>query len=294
MNLALEALLREPIPAPPGDLEEHLGRVATLGARFEDPIDRAAVGGAIADRLGYAFAAGYGAALQRLVPELGGRRACLAATESGGGHPRAMLTKLEKGRLVGTKTFATLAPSADEILVVASIGERDGKNELRVVRVPRERPGITIEPRPPWPVAPEIPHAIVTLDTAVDEADVLPGDGYDRYLKPFRTIEDVHVMAATVGYLLGVGRGSWPREVHEALCASYAAFRALGAADPSHFGTHIALAGAHAELRRTIGALDWSTVDATVRERWERDAPLLEVAGKARDARREAAWRALG
>ncbi len=198
-SLALEVLLREPIPAPPRDLEEHLARVKALQARFEDPVDRAAVGGVIADRLGYAFAAGYGAALQRLVPSLGDRRGCLAATESGGGHPRAIQTKLAGGRLVGTKTFATMAPAADELFVVASVGERDGKNELRVVRVPRGRAGLTIEPRPPWPVAPEIPHAIVTFDTAVEEGDVLPGDGYDRYLKPFRTIEDVHVMAATVG-----------------------------------------------------------------------------------------------
>jgi hypothetical protein len=288
---ALEALLREPIPAPPRDLEEHLARVEALDARFDDPVDRAAVGGLIADRLGYAFAAGYGAALQRLVPALGARRVCLAATESGGGHPRAIQTKLAGGRLVGTKTFATLAPVADELLVVASIGEREGKNELRVVRVKRGQAGVTIEPRPPWPVAPEIPHAIVELDTAVDEADVLPGDGYDRYLKPFRTLEDVHVVAATVGYLLGVGRTVWDRDVHEALSASFAALRALGAADPSHFGTHVALAGAQEALRRTIAALDWMRVDGPVRERWERDAPLLEVAGKARAARREAAWR---
>ena len=38
------------------------------------------------------------------------------------------------------------------------------------------------------------------------EADLLPGDGYDIYLKPFRTIEDIHVHAALIGYLVGVAR----------------------------------------------------------------------------------------
>ncbi len=80
----------------------------------------------------------------------------------------------------------------------------------------------------------------------------------------------------------------------EALAASFLGFRALGAAEPSHFGTHVALAGAHEALRRTVTALDWSKVDAPTRERWERDAPLLEVAGKARAARREAAWKTAG
>ena len=37
---------------------------------------------------------------------------------------------------------------------------------------------------------PEISHAEVELDRVkVSDADVLPGDGYDDYLKPFRTIE---------------------------------------------------------------------------------------------------------
>src|SRR4051794_40702609 len=40
-------------------------------ASFDRPIDRAILGGAGADRLGYAFAAGYAAALQALVPGLG-------------------------------------------------------------------------------------------------------------------------------------------------------------------------------------------------------------------------------
>lgn len=262
-------------------------------AEFSHSVDRAALGGFAADRLGFAFAAGYGAALQRLVPELADRRTCLAATEAGGGHPRAIETKLASRTLTGTKTFATLSPIADELLVVASLGAHEGRNVLRVVRVPRIRAGVVIEPLPPWPVAPEIPHAVVKLEGVVVEDDeVLPGDGYDRYLKPFRTIEDVHVMSATVGYLIGVGRRArWDRAVLEALIATFASFRSIADAEPSHFGTHVALAGAHHALEGIVEGLDWSVVDPPERERWTRDAPILKVAGKARAARREAAWR---
>ena len=57
---------------------------------------------------------------------------------------------------------------------------------------------MTIEDRPPTPFAPEIPHARITLaNVTVRDEDVLPGDGYARYLKPFRTIEDTFVLDPT-------------------------------------------------------------------------------------------------
>ncbi len=168
-------------------LEDHWSRVEAFDTRFTDTVDRAAFGGFSSDRLGFAFVAGYRAALQRLVPSLGGRRACLCATEEGGAHPRAIKATLADGRLRGTKTFATLASHAEELLVVVSVGEREGRNELRVARIPRSRAGVVVEEKAPWPVAPEIPHAIVRFeDVAVAEGDLLEGDGYARYLKPQR------------------------------------------------------------------------------------------------------------
>lgn len=276
-------------------LEDHWSRVEAFDTRFTDTVDRAAFGGFSSDRLGFAFVAGYRAALQRLVPSLGGRRACLCATEEGGAHPRAIKATLADGRLRGTKTFATLASHAEELLVVVSVGEREGRNELRVARIPRSRAGVVVEEKAPWPVAPEIPHAIVRFeDVAVAEGDLLEGDGYARYLKPFRTIEDIHVMASTAGYLFSVGRiAGWERAALEALAASIASLRAIAAFDPSQRGTHLALAGTIAAVERAVATLDFSKAPSETRERWERDAPLLQVAGKARAARRDAAWRSL-
>lgn len=276
-------------------LVEHWSRIEAFDARFDDTVDRAAFGGFSSDRLGFAFATGYRAALQRLVPALGGRRACLCATEEGGAHPRAIKTMLSGGHVRGTKTFATLATHAEELLVVVSVGERDGRNDLRVARIPAAREGVVIEEKPPWPVAPEIPHAIVRFDgVVVGDDDLLEGDGYARYLKPFRTIEDVHVMAATAGFLFSVGRiAGWERASLEALAASIASLRTIASFDPSQRGTHVALAGTIAMVERTVATLDFSKAPKETRERWERDAPLLEVAGKARAARRDTAWRSL-
>src|SRR6185312_4000420 len=115
---------------------------------FSSTVDRAAAGGFLADRLGYAFLAGYRAALARLAPSLS--RASLCATESAGAHPRAIATRLQQSSdpnfhvLTGEKTFATLASVADVLLVVASRGEEGGRNRLVVARIPASRPGITI------------------------------------------------------------------------------------------------------------------------------------------------------
>jgi len=131
-----------------------------LPAELSDdlPIDRAVRGGHAADRLGYAFAAGYGAALSALVPGVPPHTS-LCATEEGG---------------------------------------------AQVVKVDPRAPGVTLTEMPPPPFALEIGHAEVRLDTMVSPEAVLPGDGYDAYLKPFRTVEDVHVHGARLGWMLGL------------------------------------------------------------------------------------------
>src|SRR5438094_653029 len=92
--IALVTHLLDPSPAraPIASLVEFAARVSALH-RFDATIDRAAAAGFAADRLGYAFAGGYRAALARLVPAVTGS-ACLCATEAGGGHPRFIRTTL--------------------------------------------------------------------------------------------------------------------------------------------------------------------------------------------------------
>src|SRR5688572_26268883 len=84
---------------------------ATSSARTGSTIERALLGGALADRLGFAFASGYAEALRFLVPDLGGITA-LCATEEAGNHPRAIRTTLADGILRGHKKWATVASEA--------------------------------------------------------------------------------------------------------------------------------------------------------------------------------------
>jgi len=310
MSTILSTLLTAPLArGPHADVAAFL-RVLER-CPFPAPVEQAIWGGAQADRLGHAFAAGYVAALARLVGAASDAAAAsssarpvvrsMAATESGGGHPRAIacgLVERDGGLFLdGEKTFATMAPLAVEVLVVASRGAGvDGRNRLCMVRVRPGAAGVTITPRDPTPFAPEIPHARVTLrDVAVAEEDVLPGDGYEDWLKPFRTLEDTHVLAATIGYLGGVARAhDLSRGVQTELVALAAALVEVAARDPRAPLTHLVLAGHFGTARRVVDAVEaeWAAKESAKEEhaRWERDRSLLSIAEVVRAKRTEAAF----
>lgn len=284
----LRVLLQAPRQAHRSIAELDVALTEAAGS-FPLPVDQAILGGAIADRLGYAFAAGYAAALRRLVPGLAGR-ACFCVTEQTGAHPRAIRTTLDTvGRTItGSKAWSTLASSGDTLFVAVSAGTRGERNDIRLVRVGAAAPGVTLQRMPETPFTPEIPHFQVTFDaTPVD--DVLAGDGYEQYIKPFRTVEDTHVCASAVAYLVGVNRGWAP-----SLLTSLVALRSLALADPTDPAIHVSLDACIKSMQAAIAALDWTDVDPVVAARWTRDAPLLQVASRAREARTTAALKKLG
>jgi alkylation response protein AidB-like acyl-CoA dehydrogenase len=303
MDDVLRLLLETP-PAPASPLEDAAAWWAhhrALAARHPSPALLALAGGLAADRPAWAFASGYQAALRALVPGLpAGARAALCATEEGAGaHPTALATRLEAGgdggplRVHGEKTYVTLGTEADVLLVVASEGreEATGRNRLRLVRVDARAPGVRVEALPPAPLVPELPHARLSLAGAPVE-ELLPGDGYARYLKPFRTVEDCHVHAALLAFVLQVARRcGWPAPLVEALAAHALLLHALCGADPTAGATHRALGGALALSADTLAACEahWASADAPTRARWERDRRLLQIAGRARAQRLETA-----
>lgn len=266
--------------------------------------------GAVADRLGFAFVAGYHNALACLSAQSGSKRqmpvrASLAVSESGGNHPRAIATKLTPDprrtdmlRLEGEKTFATMGPVADVFFVAATEGDgEDGRPRLRVVRVGARASGVSVELRPPTSFAPEIPHARVRLEgVSVSPLDVLPGDGYARYLKPFRTHEDVHVLAATLSWLIVVARTkSLPPVFADVLVGQLHALSSIASAPEGSAHAHVGLAGVFASVRKVLVQHHQALADLPdeIGPRFARDLPLLDVAEAARSARTAAAWSAI-
>lgn len=288
----LELVLRGPPPIEAGDA---LAFLSACSSREAPPWEAAVRGGALADRLGHAFAAGYEAALAALIPSRDrARPAALCATEAGGAHPRAIDTAITEGALSGEKSFVTLGVHAEDLFVLAKIGEGE-RPKLALALVPREAEGVVVEALPALPFVPEIPHARVRFES-VRSFELLPGDGWDDYVRPFRTVEDVHVHTAFVAWLASTGtRLGWPREPIARACALLLVLRELAARDPSSPATHVALAGAIELSRALVQDLEpaWASAPSAERERWARDRPLLEVASKARAARLERAWQRL-
>jgi len=270
------------------------------------PFDAAVRVASSVDRLGFAFTAGYSAALEQLIPDVS-LPCALCVTEADGNHPRAIKASLEASdagsgyRLDGAKTFVTFGTMAKTLIVAARVGEQsDGKPELAVVRIPSDREGVSLHELPAISFVPEIPHARVEFhEVSVDARDRLSGDGYLDYVKPFRTVEDIHVFATASAYLLGLakrcaGAAEWMSE----LCAAIVTLDRLRAAPPSDPGVHVALHGVTQNLSRLFNdeAFEkiWESAPAEERSRWERDRKLLQVANAAREARFRKAASQLG
>ncbi|MCH8541949.1 MAG: acyl-CoA dehydrogenase family protein [Alcanivorax sp.] len=311
--------LRAPI-APPltEDLADWRQRWLALTAAHTDasPADHAIRGGAMADRLGWAFAAGYQAAMAAGFPQDGvaGLQA-FCATEAGGNRPRDITTSLQREdgawRLSGIKAWSTFGQACDSLFVVVReeearevLDEKEADSsrpQLRVVRVPASATGVTFQPQPPLPFIPEVPHCGVAFESvALPDDAVLPGDGYSDYLKPFRTIEDIHVMLALLAHgLREVRRLGGPAEAAllSALGAALASVSALAERDPAAPLTHWLLDAAQedaAALYERVGALLAAHPADPAAARWQRDARLFGIAGKARALRAQRARELLG
>jgi len=297
-------LLTEPVEPPEriDHFNEWKKSWHRLVPRWKTTVDRALAAGWAADRPAWAFAAGYQAAIQRLAPRLvTGQLAAIGITEAGGSHPARIQCRLtapsaagSAWRLDGTKAFVSGAGGAEMLLVVASTGKTpEGRNALRLVAVPADLAGVTITALPPLGMVPELPHGQIRFTSvALPEAALMPGDGYTDVIKPFRTLEDLHVTGALLAWIFGVGRrAGWPDETLEAFLALLVAVRGLALASPRQPHVHLVLGGLLAQvetLLKTIAPL-WAKVDEPIRKWWRRDRRLLDIAGPARQRRLAAA-----
>jgi hypothetical protein len=305
MNDDLTFCLTRPteVPAPDG-LQAWCEQWRQLAAERHDPVGLALRGGFAADRVGWAFAAGYQSALRQLIQVNGGtvddhELLAMCATEAGGNRPRDIETRIADDgaggvTVTGRKTWTTLGSACTGLLVV---GRVDGGGEtdlpaLKIARVGTHTQGVSLVEKPPLEFVPEVPHVAAVFDGAKAEA-LMPGDGYSDFVKPFRTVEDTFIALAVQAWLVREGRArGWPRSFLESLIASLTGLAAVAAQPAGAPSTHIALAGALArtnDLYQQADAL-WADERDAAAERWRRDRPLFQVAGKPRAMRAQRAW----
>ena len=274
-------------------------RHRAIAREHASTIQQAVVGGFVADRVGWAFASGYQAALRSLFPDAPADKLCaLCVTEADGNSPKAIRSTLRQNGdgwiLDGAKKWTTLGPEGSLFFVAARDEAASGERPaIRLIGIPSDAKGLTIKKMPDTRFAPEVPHAQLKFEH-VKVDSLLPGDGYDLYVKPFRTVEDIHVQAAILAYLMREGqRLAWPAPWIERLSALLAALSTLADMPPAQPETHIALAGALQISGALVDEADslWlkSPADPAAL-RWTRDRELLTVAGKARALRTQRAW----
>ncbi|WP_394559424.1 acyl-CoA dehydrogenase [Aquipseudomonas alcaligenes] len=287
-----QSLLETRDRLPASNLEEWY---AALLERVGDdgPFALAVLGGRLAATPGLAFFAGYQGALRALWPAAPRSPGALCVTENRSTRPADMQTRMSGLHLSGRKDFVTAAEAADWLLVAARV-EEQGAPRLAVGVVRSGAPGARCEALPSLPLMPDISHARLHLDNALCE--LLPGDGWDSYVKPFRSLEDLHVLGAVLGWLHGVGQdGGWPQELRLRLLGLLAGCAEVTRHCANEPSTHLLLAGLFAQFKALRPELDaaiaagpqqWATL-------WARDCNLLEVARTAREKRLEKALAAL-
>jgi acyl-CoA dehydrogenase len=302
---AIGSLLSRPVDAVPCESvaqwwPQHLEIAAAAGDHFS----RAVLGGFASDRVGWAFASGYQAALRALFTDAPGERICaLCVTEADGNSPKAIKSTLRREGaawlLNGAKRWTTLGPDGALFYVAARDLTAPGdRPAIRLARISSGARGLTVQNMPPTNFVPEVPHAQLQFENLeLTQGDLLPGDGYTSYVKPFRTVEDIYVNAAVLAYLVREARRlAWPREWTERCVSLLHSLQALAEENPSAPATHVALAGALGCAAELLGLADgnWNRAPKdSATARWQRDRALFGIAAKARSARTERAWQNL-
>jgi len=281
-----QALLqrRDRWPANP-DLAEGFANLL-LELKAVTPFELAVVGGRLMATPGLAFLVGYQAALRMLWPSAPQSLGALCATEQRSLRPADMQTRLSELRLSGRKDFVTAGDAADWLLIAARSEEPGDDPRLSLAVVYAGEAGVQVEKLPPIPLMPDISHGRLLLDNALCE--LLAGDGWDAYVKPFRTLEDIYVLSAMTAWLYGVGQDSdWPQALQLRLLALLAACSEVSRQAPDNPAGHVLLGGLFAQFDALKAEVNQALADGPPEwaAMWQRDQAVMELAAGARGKR---------
>lgn len=275
---------RDRIPANPDLAEGFATLLHQLGT--VTPFELATVGGRLMATPGLAFLVGYQAALRMLWPSAPPSLGALCATEQRSLRVADMQTRLSGLRVSGRKDFVTAGDAADWLLVAARSEESGETARLSLAVVYPGEPGVRVEKLPAIPLMPDISHGRLFLDNALCE--LLAGDGWDAYVKPFRTLEDIYVLSAMTAWLYGVGHDSaWPQALQLRLLALLAGCAEVSRHAPNNPVGHILLGGLFAQFDGLKAEINQALAEGPPHwaAMWQRDQSVMDLAAGARGKR---------
>lgn len=247
----------------------------------------AMLGGRLAATPGLAFLAGYQAALRALVPLAPQGIGAFCVTEQRSNKPADIHTRLVDGQITGHKDFVIAGSAAQWLIVLARNDLAEQAPCLSAVLVSTDNPNITLQTGPALAMLPDISHGSVQFRQV--HCQVLSGDGWDDYSKPFRSLEDGHVLAALCAWLYGQSLlDQWPQELQLQLIAVLAGLKETLAQPNKDVTSHLLLAAQLAQfsgLQTQVNhALSTHSSQSTA-QAWKRDKAILTIASSARARR---------
>lgn len=254
----------------------------TLWHKLENPqpFTLALLGGAQAPTPGLAFLAGYQAALRALRPAAPAGIGALCVTEKRSLKPREFSSFYVNGELTGAKDYVLAGEQADWLWVVAR--ESMYSLPLKVIEVASQH--VRFEPISALKLMPEVGHSRVCFERC--QGQVLPGDGWDDYAKPFRTLEDIYVLTAMLAWhTRAMAKGSEMGELNLKVLALLSALAHIATLEPKQATTHLLLAGVQAQYRALAADLTAALQGSESYSLWLRDSAVLNLAQAAREAR---------
>ncbi|WP_077049020.1 acyl-CoA dehydrogenase family protein [Pseudomonas sp. KK4] len=275
---------RDRLPADPDLGEGFATLLQQLG--HVSPFELAVAGGRLMATPGLAFLVGYQAALRMLWPSAPASLGALCATEQRSLRPADMQTRLRDLRLSGQKDFVTAGDAADWLLVAARCEQPGEDPRLSLAVVYPDEPGVRVEKLPAIPLMPDVSHGRLFLDNAACE--LLAGDGWDAYVKPFRTLEDIYVLSAMTAWLYGVGQEcDWPQPLQLRLLALLAGCAEVSRQAPGSQAGHVLLGGLFAQFEALKDEIDQALASGSPEwaAMWLRDRAVMELGSVARGKR---------
>ena len=275
---------RDRLPVNPDLAEGFATLLHALGT--VTPLELAVVGGRLMSTPGLAFLVGYQAALRMLWPSAPLSLGALCATEQRSLRVADMQTRLSDLRVSGRKDFVTAGDAADWLLVAARSEASGETPRLSLAVVYPDEPGVRVEKLAAIPLMPDISHGRVFLDNALCE--LLAGDGWDAYVKPFRTLEDIYVLSAMTAWLYGVGQDSdWPQALQLRLLALLAGCAEVSRQAPNNPCGHVLLGGLFAQFEGLKAEINQALAEGPPQwaAMWQRDQAVMDLAAGARGKR---------
>lgn len=259
------------------------------------PIQKAILGGFHCQQFSFAFMAGYQAALEKMFPTIAPNQLkALCVSEAKGAHPKFIETTLIDNRINGLKTYITAGSAAEHLLVLCKTNETvNGRPLLKMVHLPRTAKNIKITDFE-LPFMLEVKHGKLALNnTLIEDSQILEGDGFSQYTKPFRTLEDICVSAAHQAMLLHQAIDyQWDEKLRDSLFFNLYTLENLLTLPPLSKATHILLGVYEQNFNDLLSAIDENIAHhspAHFQKDWEMNKRVLLLGKKVKEARLEKA-----